>query len=57
MIYLALFLNFKVINFHIDWEQILKKDPLKCAQSLICQVVAGAEPKNQDAIIINELMR
>lgn len=51
------FASFKVIHFPIDWEQILKKDPLTCAQSLICQVVAGAEPNNNDAIIINELIR
>lgn len=54
--YLFFFL-LKVNKFAIDWEQILKRDPLKCAQSLICQIVAGAENNNQEAIIINELVR
>lgn len=47
---------FQIKDFKINWDQILNNDPLKCAQSLICQVVAGAEQENEDAIIIKNLV-
>lgn len=51
-----LFGIFKVEKFDIDWDRILKNDPLGCAQLLICQVVAGAEKENEEAIIIHTLL-
>lgn len=47
---------FKVDKFDIDWKRIISNDPLGCAQLLICQVVAGAEKDNEDAIIIHALL-
>lgn len=47
----------KVERFDIDWDRILKNDPLKCAQSLICQVIAGAEKNNEEAVIIETLIQ
>lgn len=49
-------LAFKVDQIDIDWNRILKNDPLSCAQLAICQIVAGAEQENHDAIIINTLV-
>lgn len=40
----------------IDWERILNSDPLKCAQSLICQIVAGAEKDNKEVFILNQFL-
>ncbi|XP_058830249.1 uncharacterized protein LOC131689287 isoform X1 [Topomyia yanbarensis] len=40
----------------IDWNSILKRDPLKCSLSLICQLAAGAEPKNTAANAIYEFI-
>ncbi|XP_055532861.1 uncharacterized protein LOC129722982 [Wyeomyia smithii] len=33
----------------IDWSSILKRDPLECSLSLICQLAAGAEKENDAA--------
>lgn len=44
------FVSFDFKEFHIDWNRILKNDPLKCTQSLICQIVAGAEAENKDVL-------
>lgn len=46
----------KMKEFNIDWNRILKNDPLKCAQSLICQIVAGAEQDNKDVFPIIHLL-
>jgi hypothetical protein len=35
---------------------MLKRDPLKCALSLICQIAAGAEKKNAAANAIYEFI-
>lgn len=53
---------FKDHKFHIDWDRILTHDkPLGCAQSLICQISAGAsfaaEKENEDIIIISYLIQ
>lgn len=40
----------------IDWDNILNKDPLKCALSLVCQLAAGAEKENNDANQIYEFI-
>ncbi|XP_055302774.1 uncharacterized protein LOC129568642 isoform X2 [Sitodiplosis mosellana] len=46
-----------VERFEIDWDRILKHDaPFKCAQSLICQITAGTEKDNEDALIISHLL-
>lgn len=50
------FFAFKIEKFEIDWERILKKDPLECAQSLICQIVSGTENQDEDAIIMKYLI-
>ncbi|XP_001849437.2 uncharacterized protein LOC6039942 isoform X1 [Culex quinquefasciatus] len=49
----------ELINFeqHIDWNRILKHDPFKCSQSLICQIAAGAEMKNSAANAIYEFVQ
>lgn len=31
------------------WDQILEYDPLKCVESLVCQVSSGAEKNNTEA--------
>lgn len=46
----------KVEKFEVDWDRILKNDPLKCARSLICQITAGTEKDNEDALIIKHLV-
>ncbi|CAO1425026.1 unnamed protein product [Diamesa serratosioi] len=40
----------------IDWENVLNKDPLKCALSLVCQLAAGAEKENKEANQIYEFI-
>jgi len=40
----------------IDWDKILKSDPLGCALSLICQLAAGAERKDDEANKIYEFI-
>lgn len=47
---------FKVDKFDIDWDRILRNDPMKCAQSLICQIFGGAEEDNEDGKIIKSLV-
>nr|XP_029714375.1 uncharacterized protein LOC109424550 isoform X1 [Aedes albopictus] len=42
---------------HIDWNGMLKRDPLKCSLSLICQLAAGAELKNEAANAIYEFIQ
>lgn len=48
---------FQMQEFNIDWNRILKNDPLKCAQSLICQILAGAEEDNKDVIPIIHFLK
>ncbi|XP_055596461.1 uncharacterized protein LOC129746667 isoform X1 [Uranotaenia lowii] len=40
----------------IDWNRMIKYDPLKCSLSLICQLAAGAEKKNKAANAIYEFV-
>lgn len=40
----------------VDWNNILKNDPFKCLESLVCQVVAGSESTNPDAQDIQALV-
>ncbi|XP_050096040.1 uncharacterized protein LOC126577974 isoform X3 [Anopheles aquasalis] len=40
----------------INWNQLLRTDPLKCALSLVCQLAAGAEPQNDQAKLIYEFI-
>ncbi|KAL7018396.1 hypothetical protein ACKWTF_010736 [Chironomus riparius] len=40
----------------IDWDKILNRDPFSCALSLVCQLSAGAERKNDEANAIYEFI-
>jgi hypothetical protein len=40
----------------IDWDNVLKRDPFSCALSLVCQLSAGAEKKNEEANNIYEFL-
>jgi len=40
----------------IDWDTVLKRDPFSCALSLICQLAAGAERKDDEANAIYEFI-
>ncbi|XP_058067227.1 uncharacterized protein LOC131216685 [Anopheles bellator] len=40
----------------INWNQMLRADPWKCALSLVCQLAAGAEPRDGQAKIIYEFI-
>ncbi|XP_055627051.1 uncharacterized protein LOC129769063 isoform X2 [Toxorhynchites rutilus septentrionalis] len=40
----------------IDWSNMMRRDPFKCSLSFICQLAAGAEPKNEAANIIYEFI-
>ncbi|XP_070506035.1 uncharacterized protein [Chironomus tepperi] len=40
----------------IDWDKILDRDPFSCALSLVCQLVAGAERKDDEANAIYEFI-
>lgn len=31
------------IDFEIDWDRILKRDPVECLQSFICQITSNQE--------------
>lgn len=44
-------------NIEIDWNRIQNNDPLNCAMSLICQIVAGAENNNNEAKNIKALVQ
>lgn len=44
-------------HFEINWTQILKFDPFKCALALICQISAGAESQNPEATNIKALIQ
>lgn len=44
-------------DIEIDWNRIQDSDPLNCAMSLICQIVAGAENNNSEARNIKALVQ
>lgn len=47
----------QIDKFTIDWDKIINNDPLNCALLLICQIAAGAEAQNDEAIIIDTVIR
>lgn len=49
--------KFQIENFDINWQEILKFDPLKCALSLICELTAGADIESPEATNIKALIQ
>uniref|UniRef100_A0A1B0A3X2 Uncharacterized protein n=1 Tax=Glossina pallidipes TaxID=7398 RepID=A0A1B0A3X2_GLOPL len=43
-------------NSFIDWKRILSRDPFECLESLICQLVAGAEQSSEDAVMLYDFL-
>ncbi|EDW11296.1 uncharacterized protein LOC6575850 [Drosophila mojavensis] len=40
----------------IDWKRILARDPFECLQSLICQLMSGAEAHSEEAELLMNFM-
>ncbi|XP_017013974.2 uncharacterized protein [Drosophila takahashii] len=40
----------------IDWKKILSRDPFECLQSLICQLMSGAESKVPEAELLMDYL-
>ncbi|XP_030555430.1 uncharacterized protein LOC115758796 [Drosophila novamexicana] len=40
----------------IDWKRILARDPFECLQSLICQLMSGAEAHSAEAELLMNFM-
>uniref|UniRef100_A0A1I8NZG5 Uncharacterized protein n=1 Tax=Stomoxys calcitrans TaxID=35570 RepID=A0A1I8NZG5_STOCA len=40
----------------IDWKRILSRDPFECLQSLVCQLLSGAETNAQESVIICDFL-
>ncbi|XP_017056387.1 uncharacterized protein LOC108098166 [Drosophila ficusphila] len=40
----------------IDWKRILSRDPFECLQSLICQLMSGAEAKVPEAELLMDYL-
>ncbi|XP_030383845.1 uncharacterized protein LOC115631274 [Scaptodrosophila lebanonensis] len=40
----------------IDWKRILSRDPFECLQSLICQLMSGAEAASQEAELLMDFL-
>lgn len=40
----------------IDWKRILSRDPFECLQSLICQLMSGAESKAPEAELLMDYL-
>lgn len=51
---LAASLNTNTIN--IDWKRILSRDPFECLQSLICQLLSGAEKNSNEAAMLCDFL-
>ncbi|XP_054083637.1 uncharacterized protein LOC105209664 [Zeugodacus cucurbitae] len=43
-------------TLNIDWKIILSRDPFECLQSLICQLMAGAENRSYEAKLLMEFL-
>ncbi|KAH8255491.1 hypothetical protein KR038_004494, partial [Drosophila bunnanda] len=41
----------------IDWKRILSRDPFECLQSLICQLMSGAEAKVPEAELLMDYLK
>ncbi|XP_034101314.1 uncharacterized protein LOC132783557 [Drosophila nasuta] len=40
----------------IDWKRILARDPFECLQSLICQLMSGAEAQSSEAELLMDFL-
>ncbi|XP_017835297.2 uncharacterized protein LOC108594664 [Drosophila busckii] len=40
----------------IDWKRILARDPFECLQSLICQLMSGAEAQSSEAEMLMDYL-
>ncbi|XP_073821568.1 uncharacterized protein [Musca autumnalis] len=40
----------------IDWKRILSRDPFECLQSLVCQLLSGAEKNSEEAVLICDFL-
>ncbi|KAH8378319.1 hypothetical protein KR093_010728, partial [Drosophila rubida] len=40
----------------IDWKRILARDPFECLQSLICQLMSGAEAHSSEAELLMDFL-
>lgn len=40
----------------IDWKRILSRDPFECLQSLVCQLLSGAEKNSQEALLLCDFL-
>ncbi|KAH8326004.1 hypothetical protein KR067_012478, partial [Drosophila pandora] len=40
----------------IDWKRILSRDPFECLQSLICQLMSGAEEESPEAEVLMDYL-
>lgn len=40
----------------IDWKRILSRDPFECLQSLVCQLLSGAEKNSEESVLICDFL-
>ncbi|XP_005184174.1 uncharacterized protein LOC101898263 [Musca domestica] len=40
----------------VDWKRILSRDPFECLQSLVCQLLSGAEKNSEEAVLICDFL-
>ncbi|GBP06630.1 hypothetical protein EVAR_72547_1 [Eumeta japonica] len=40
----------------IDWKRILSRDPFECLQSLVCQLLSGAEHASEEALLLCDFL-
>lgn len=40
----------------VDWKRILSRDPFECLQSLVCQLLSGAEKNSAEAVLICDFL-
>ncbi|XP_065356043.1 uncharacterized protein LOC135950429 [Calliphora vicina] len=40
----------------IDWKRILARDPFECLQSLVCQLLSGAEKNSHEALLMCDFL-
>ncbi|EDW77926.2 uncharacterized protein Dwil_GK24745 [Drosophila willistoni] len=40
----------------VDWKRILSRDPFECLQSLICQLMSGAEQSSPEAELLMDFL-
>ncbi|XP_055838410.1 LOW QUALITY PROTEIN: uncharacterized protein LOC129906620 [Episyrphus balteatus] len=47
----------EVVDINVNWKGILDQDPLSCLQSLICQIVSGAQSNDTEAETFMEFIK